>query len=432
MKKFVLSLLVLLAWAGSSQAQYTLPFTETFPSYDELPLDWVSWQSAGTGDYWVATFGMGGVTDGCAYSWYDGTIWLISKSITVPAGGSVDISFYQKDGNPSSYFKHGLYYSTTGATNLAAWTAINADLGAGPEIFTLSPTYTLTGYAGTTVYIAWEFEGSYLGGWYVDNFHMEVTPQCLTPVGVNATEITVSSATLRWTAPSPAPSNGYDIYYSTSSTPPTSSTVPTATVGAGITTYSMVSLSANTVYYAWVRSNCGGSSSSWTNVYSFKTLCNAVTVLPFNEGFESGYTDQTTVGGCWTQFGGAWGVYWTANSSGTTYNRGPRTGSWDATLYMYGDTWMYRKFTLTGGMYYTVSCWAQQDGSTPSTATIELKYGTIDTPGGMTGAIQSPTGLTTSYTQISGSFAPATTGDYYIGIHGVHSSYPPPVLHHPR
>ena len=424
MKKFVLLLLVLLAWAHSSQAQYTLPFTETFMSYSALPAGWVSWQSAGSGDYWDATFGMGGTSDGCAFSWYDGTIWLISKSITVPAGGSVDINFYQQNTFPSFYVKHGLYYSTTGAQNLAAWTAINANLGPGDWNWAISPTYTLTGYAGTTVYVAWEYEGSFADGWYVDNVHMEVTNPCQAPTAVNATGITANSAILGWTAASPAPSNGYDIYYSTSPTDPTSSTVPTATVGAGITTYSMVSLSANTVYYAWVRSNCGGSSASWTNVYSFTTLCNAVSVLPFNEGFESGYTDQTPVGPCWTQDGGIYSYYWTANSSQTTFNRGPRTGNWDATLLHYGNAWMFRKFTLTGGMYYTVSCWAQQDGSTPTDATVELKYGSVATPAGMTGAIQSPTGLTTTYTQISGSFAPATTGDYYIGIHGAINGTP--------
>jgi len=423
MKKFVLLLFVLLAGAQSSQAQYTLPFTETFESTSSLPAGWVSWQSAGSGDFWAADFG---VTTGCAFSWYNGTIWLISKAITVPAGGSVDISYYQKDVFPSYYVKHGLYYSTTGAQNLGAWTAINADLGAGDWNWALSPTYTLTGYSGTTVYVAWEYEGSFADGWYVDNVHMEVTNLCPAPTAVNATSITASNATLGWTAPASPPSNGYDIYYSTSSTPPTPSTVPTATVGAGITSYNMLSLSASTLYYAWVRSNCGGTSSSWTNVYSFTTLCNPVSVLPFNEGFESGYTDQIAVGGCWTQDGGVYETYWLANSSQTTFNRTPRTGSWDATLGMYGNGWLFRKFTLTAGMYYTVSCWAKQDGSTPSAATVELKYGSVGTPAGMTGAIQSATGLTTSYTQISGSFSPATSGDYYIGIHGVTTGPPPP------
>ncbi|MDO9257809.1 MAG: fibronectin type III domain-containing protein [Bacteroidales bacterium] len=421
MKKSVFLLLVSLAWAGSSQAQYTLPFTETFESTSDLPAGWASWQSAGSGDYWSADFGL---TGGCAFSWYDGNIWLISKAVTVPAEGSVDIRYYQKNTFPTYYAKHGLYYSTTGAQNLDAWTAINANLGAGPWDWTLSPTYTLTGYAGTTVYIAWEYEGSFADGWYVDNVHMEVTPTCPTPTAVNATGITAGSATLGWTAASPAPSNGYDIYYSTSSTSPTSGTVPTATVGAGITTCSMVSLSENTVYYAWVRSNCGGSGASWTSVYSFTTLCDAVSVLPFNDGFESEYTDQAPVGSCWTQDGGIYEYYWLANSSQTMFNRAPRTGNWDATLLHYGNAWLFRKFTLTGGMYYTVSCWAQQDGSTPTDATIELKYGSVATPAGMTGDIQSPTGLSATYTQISGSFAPATTGDYYIGIHGVINGTP--------
>jgi len=424
MKKYVFLLLVLLVWARGSQAQYTLPFTETFPSSSALPAGWVSWQSAGTGEFWTADFGMGGTSDGCAFSWYDGTIWLISKAITVPAGGSVDISFYQKAGWPSSYFKHGLYYSTTGAQNLGAWTAINADLGPADWNWAITPTYTLTGYAGTTIYIAWEFEGTFADGWYVDNFHMEVTNPCAAPTAVNATSITNNSALLGWTAPSAAPSNGYQIYYSTSSTDPTSSTVPTASVGAGITTYSMSSLSANTVYYAWVRSNCGGSPGSWTPVYSFTTLCNPVSVFPFNEGFETGYTDQQPVGGCWTQDGGTYNYYWTANSSQTMFNRSPRTGSWDATILHYGNPWMFRKFSLTAGMTYTVSCWAKQDGSTPGDATMELKYGTVATPAGMTGAIQSPTGLTTTYAQISGSFAPPATGEYYIGFHGVINGTP--------
>ncbi len=422
MKKSVLLLIVLLLCASGLKAQYTLPFTETFESTSSLPAGWVSWQSAGTGDYWAADFGM--TSDGCAFSWYDGTIWLISKAITVPAGGSVDISYYQKNTFPGSYVKHGLYYSTTGAQNLAAWTAINANLGAGDWSWAISPTYTLTGYSGTTVYVAWEYEGAFADGWYVDNFHMEVTNPCQAPTAVNATAITNNSALLGWTAASPAPSNGYQIYYSTSSTDPTSSTVPTASVGAGITSYSMGSLSANTVYYAWVRSNCGGSSGSWTTVCSFTTLCNAVSVFPFNEGFESGFTDQQPVGGCWIQDGGTYSYYWTANSSQTMFNRSPRTGSWDATVLHYGNPWMFMKFSLTAGMTYTVSCWAKQDGSTPGDATIELKYGTVATPAGMTGAIQSPTGLTTTYAQISGSFAPPTTGDYYIGFHGVINGTP--------
>ena len=42
---------------------------------------------------------------------------------------------------------------------------------------------------------------------------------------------------------------------------------------AGVTTEELTSLTANTIYYFWVRSNCGGGEvSSWVSGGSFNTL----------------------------------------------------------------------------------------------------------------------------------------------------------------
>jgi hypothetical protein len=82
------------------------------------------------------------------------------------------------------------------------------------------------------------------------------------------------------------------------------------------------------------------------------------------------------------------------------------------------------KFSLTAGTTYDVSCWARQDGSNTTYASMEIKYGTTGTAAGMTGSIAASTGLNATYAQISGSFSPATSGDYYIGFHGVINSNP--------
>ncbi|MBN8621523.1 MAG: T9SS type A sorting domain-containing protein [Flavobacteriales bacterium] len=92
----------------------------------------------------------------------------------------------------------------------------------------------------------------------------------------NVDTITKNSARFYWTAASPAPASGYDIYYSTSATAPTAGTTPTANVGAGVTQYTTpATLTPNTVYYYWVRSKCGGSSSGvWKSGGYFNTLPN--------------------------------------------------------------------------------------------------------------------------------------------------------------
>lgn len=94
------------------------------------------------------------------------------------------------------------------------------------------------------------------------------------PTGLTSTSITTTTATINWTAPSSAPANGYEYYYSTSNTTPTAAQTPSGTTGAGVTTANISLLSAATTYYYWVRSNCNGTDKSvWSAVGSFTTAC---------------------------------------------------------------------------------------------------------------------------------------------------------------
>jgi subtilisin-like proprotein convertase family protein len=92
------------------------------------------------------------------------------------------------------------------------------------------------------------------------------------PSALTSSNITEDAATISWTAASPAPGNGYDYYYSTSSTPPTGTTTPIGSTVVGDVNEDLTGLSANTVYYYWVRSNCGGGDvSEWAGPHSFLT-----------------------------------------------------------------------------------------------------------------------------------------------------------------
>lgn len=94
-------------------------------------------------------------------------------------------------------------------------------------------------------------------------------PSCIAPGGITTVLTSTTSATISWNTSASATS-GYDYYVSTVNTAPTVSTTPTASTTN--TTASLTSLTASTIYYYWVRSNCGsGSLSGWASGGSFFT-----------------------------------------------------------------------------------------------------------------------------------------------------------------
>ena len=142
--------------------------------------------------------------------------------------------------------------------------------------------------------------GSATHGSTID-FSLEViaAPSCFTSSGLSASTITTNSATLSWNASVSLPSDGYSYYYSTSNTTPDTMTTPSGTVGAGVTSVNIASLSANTVYYFWVFANCGsGNTSAWSAPSTFRTRCLGVTSLA--ENFDA-MSAGIVFPGCWTR-----------------------------------------------------------------------------------------------------------------------------------
>lgn len=107
-----------------------------------------------------------------------------------------------------------------------------------------------------------------------EDYTLNVTvPACPgIPTSVVVTSITQTSATLSWTASSPAPVNGYQYIVTTNPATPNASTPSTGSTGAGVTSVNLTGLSPDTVYYVYVRNNCNGVDfSPWTSVVTFIT-----------------------------------------------------------------------------------------------------------------------------------------------------------------
>ncbi len=235
-------------------------------------------------------------------------------SVNVPFSGANSVScgtssFLYDNGGPSGDYASGsngytvLENSGTGVISMSgsytymegSWDFLRIYSGVGTSgtlLYTYSSSTpgTITSFSsapGQPLTIQFTSDGSGNGGGFsVQALYSGACALCSgTPSALVASAVTNNSATIAWTAPSPAPANGYDYYVSTSATPaPTAGTTPTGSTLAGVTSVALSSLTPNTTHYFWVRANCDGVNlSGWSVQGSFTTQL--LVPSPYNEGF---------------------------------------------------------------------------------------------------------------------------------------------------
>ena len=274
-------------------------------------------------------------------------------------------------------------------------------------------------YSGSDSYIAYRsVPGATYDYTYMDDISWEIIPNCPKPDTLIAENITTTGADLGWAEMGMA--SNWQIEWDTAGfTQGTGTKVLTTT-----NPHALSGLTANTDYEFYVKAICGSNDSSiWVGPYAFSTPCVAASI-PFFEGFESGFADQSIVDGCISQESVTGTNSWTANNSLTSYGRGPRTGVFSSYLRYGNEDWMFVAVDLVGGTSYNARIYAKQDGTNTSNAEFTIAYGTTNTVAGMTNTIVGPVGLSNTFAQVKGTFTPATSGVYYIGFKGYINSSP--------
>ena len=133
------------------------------------------------------------------------------------------------------------------------------------------------------------------------------TAPCSAPSGPVASAITTTTATLTWVEASPAASDGYDYYYTTSATAPNGATTPSGSVAAGVVTDDLTGLTPGMTYYFYVRSDCGLSTySDWTSGGTFTCTALSPTITSFTPS--EGCANETVVVITGTNLGGVTAV----------------------------------------------------------------------------------------------------------------------------
>ena len=153
----------------------------------------------------------------------------------------------------------------------------------------------------------------------------------------------------------------------------------------------------------------------------FSSLSFAQIALPYSENFgtiASANGFPTVTGGAWTRSGSTTQQP-TYTTNQTTYNR---SGNGDTKFitFRYGVTNAYYfvgPFNLTAGVTYVPKVLYKADGLT-GFGPLALTYGTSAAAATHSNTIVSiPANITnTSFSSLTGSFSPSTTGSYYIGI----------------
>ena len=255
------------------------------------------------------------------------------------------------------------------------------------------------------------------------------------------TAITSNSATINWTAVTPAPTTyPYEYYITTSATAPANGSAATGTAGAiGATSFNITSgISQNTTYYVYIRTKCDdGSTSNWSTAATFSSLCTALPdplVTPYYNDFGLPATNipvtspnmisilpsctskqNAGTGNDWTRTDGD--LYYTDSAFGDSYmmiyNGQSGTGTGNT-----ANAWFFTEgINLTGGTTYQISFLY---GGTvyPSTVVNKMKiaYGTSPGAASMTIPIDDLPNIKGSPFTDSVNFTVPSSGVYYFGF----------------
>lgn len=259
--------------AVTSFGQCVIPITDIQPYFEDFQGDGFDcWTVETNGGNWAVLEGTNSNVASFTYTNTGDEARLVSPIFDMSAISEANFSFsyammglYENDELEVSYrSSENDAWHLLGSYSLSDYTNFYEETF---SLENLSATYQVS------------FLGRGLGGMYifVDNIEIASTASCTRPVGLQATDVTATTALLGWSTSGNEESwtlelDGHEI---------TVTTQP----------YLMEGLRPNTEYTIRVRANCGGGEvSEWATPITFTTLCDVIVVtdeLPYFDDFEA-------------------------------------------------------------------------------------------------------------------------------------------------
>ena len=387
----------------SSEGFETFPLVDWTLSSSNTPnsvTQSASWANSGTNSLRFSSYSNSG---GSPYDQHAVTPQLVTTD------GDQTISFYYRSSNGSEVFKVGT--SSTGSD-------VATDFTWSDEIVSSSTAaqYSISDLPVGTTYVAIHYYSNYQYYMYVDDFCMPAlyVPDCVAPTALVAANLTTTTADISWTSDGTT----FNVEYGTSGfTLGTGTTSVVSTNAAALT-----ALATNTSYDVYVQNDCGTSGmSTWTDLITFTTLCDAVTTFPWTEDFEGITTPSLP--SCWsendnnadTDYWKTYDTYGVASSNAagmyTDYNI---DGSWSGPGTNNDDYLILPQFALTGNERLKFSVRSRSSGE-PNDYKVVLSTSSND-PTDFTTDLMALTVSTATHTEQVIDLS-AYSGNVYIAIH---------------
>ena len=342
--------------------------------------------------------------------------YLVTPQITVVSGVSDKLTFWARSQSSQWPEVISVKASTTSATALAMTTVLAATIAPSGSYFT-KYTIDLSSLLGQTIYIGFHSTTADMHSFEIDNVVVGSTPSCVEPISpLTFSEITETSAVVSWSAATPEPALGYEIYISTTPTAPTAASIPTATVTSG-TTFLITGLVESTKYYVYVRSKCSTTERSvWGHLGTVltPTIFEPVTP-PYSFNFDTGQIYQN-LGWASSDTDGFWSNYIASTTapahSGFYFIGSPNNST------MGNNSWVFtRGLALQANSINTINFYVKNFGTANLPQSLKLTVGSAPANAEQTTILYSSATLqNTDWTLISATYTPAETGVYYLGF----------------
>lgn len=362
---------------------------------------------------------------GTTFTWTPPSLLAPGSFAATPMSSTqINVSFVPT-GTPAN--NAVVVWNTTGTFTDPTGTppAVGEEFAGGTLLYngTTSPVLHTGLVFGTAYYYkAWSFSGSaYSGG-----VTTSASPSVAAPTALVATAISTSEIDLTWIKNSA----NHDVIVATNST----STFGTPTNGSGYSVNDLITgggsviyigpasgfnhtgLATATQYFYKVWSVDASNYYSSTGATANKTtLCDAISSLPWNEGFES--VAIPAFPSCWYKENGDWV---TTNNANATYDANAYTGtqflreSWTAS-----NEYIWTPgFSLDAGTSYDFSFYWAGDNYSGWVGDVFSNTSQISTGATKLGEsfVVAATTTTKTYSQVLRTFIPAASGDYFFAI----------------
>ncbi len=211
-------------------------------------------------------------------------VWDFTPGMQLTGGVSYDFSYWYKCTNTTPGYTVSLAYGTL------------PNAGSMTQVLYNEPGINLDSWTPKTLTFTPATSGIYFFGLHMvgpglvlgiafDDFSLQESSTCISPVNLVASGITTLSATLGWISGS----NAWEYQVVPCGSNPGYTGIATSTNPVTVS-----GLNPGTNYDFYIRSNCSGTFGTWSGPITFRTLC-SIYPAPFNEPFTS-----PAIPSCWT------------------------------------------------------------------------------------------------------------------------------------